>query len=257
VRNVATGWFAGGDALQASLQDVAKMLGDRVLLDHAVTTAGLADGWVAAGAERFRAKALLIASGTRPEHLAAAPAGAFGGDVTYEIESDPDRFKGRPVLVIGGGDSATLDALALAPTASSVMLAHRGVDLTARHDLVARLRADKRVEDLPGWELDSLHGDDRLQEVTLVNVATGDRRTVPAGGVVVKISRAPDTGPFSGQLDLDHRGFVVTDRELRTSHNGVFAAGDVVSGAYWRVSSALGQGSLVSRSILDYLQSTT
>ncbi len=210
MRNVATGWYAGGDALQAELQEVAKMLGDRVLLDHPVSAAGLADGWVEAGAERFRAKAVLIASGTRPEHLAAAPAGAFGGDVTYEIETDPDRFAGRPVVVIGGGDSATLDALALAPTASSVMLAHRrsGPDRRGTTSSPAS-GPDKRIEDLPGWEVESLHGDDRLQEVTLVKLATGERRTVPAGGLVVKISRDPDTGPFRGQLDLDRRGFVV------------------------------------------------
>ena len=84
--------------------------------------------------------------------------------------------------------------------------------------------------------------------------ATGEQRKVAAGGLVIKISRDPATDAFRGQLDLDHRGFVVADRELRTSCPGVFAAGDVVSGAYWRVSSALGHGSLVSRTILRYLQ---
>jgi thioredoxin reductase (NADPH) len=77
---------------------------------------------------------------------------------------------------------------------------------------------------------------------------------VPAGGLVVKISRDPCTEIFRGQLDLDRCGFVRTDRELHTSCPGVFAAGDVVSGAYWRVAAAVGQGSLVSRTILRYLQ---
>ena len=257
VRNVATGWYAGGAALQEQLEGVAKLLGDRVRLEHPVSAAGLADGWVEAAGQRFRAKAVLIASGTAPERLPVAPDGAFGGDVTYQIESDPDRFNGRPVVVVGGGDSASLDALALAPAASSVILAHRSDRLTARHDIVARLRAEQKVEDLPGWEVESLRGDDRLEEVTLLHPATGERRTMKAGGLVVKISRDPYTQPFRGQLELDHRGFVVTDRELRTSAPGVFAAGDVVSGAYWRVSSALGQGSLVSRAILGFLQEGT
>ena len=125
IRNVATGSYAGGPALQAGLQAAAKPLGDRVRLGHAVSAAGLAEGWVEASGERFRGKALLIASGTGPGRLAAAVDGAFGGDVTYQIETDPDRFAGRPVVVVGGGDSATLDALALAATASSVILAHR------------------------------------------------------------------------------------------------------------------------------------
>lgn len=71
---------------------------------------------------------------------------------------------------------------------------------------------------------------------------------------MVKISRNPCTEVFRGQLDLDRRGFIVADGDLRTSCPGVFAAGDVVSGAYWRVSNALGHGSLVSRTILRYLQ---
>jgi thioredoxin reductase (NADPH) len=255
VRNVATGWYDGGPALQVGLQAVAEQLGDRVLLEHRMTTAGLAEGWVEAGGTRFQGKAILIANGSAPQRLRVAEDGAFGGDITYQVERDPDRFTGQPVVVVGGGDSATLDALVLAPTASSVLLAHRSAHLTARHDIVARLRAEKRIEDLPGWEVESVRGGDRLEAVVLKQDATGDRRTVPAGGLVVKISRDPSTEAVRGQVDLDRRGFVLTDRDLRTSTAGVFAAGDVVSGAYWRVSNALGHGSLVSRTILRHVES--
>ena len=79
-------------------------------------------------------------------------------------------------------------------------------------------------------------------------------RTVAAGGVVVKISRLPGTEAYAGQLDLDRRGFVITDSDLRTSREGVFAAGDVVEGAYWRVAYALGQGMLAARSMQQYLE---
>ncbi len=254
VRNVATGWYADGRALRTALQTAAEGLGDVVRLDHPVSSADLAGGWLEAGGQRVGGKTVLIASGTTPEHLSIAADGAFGGDVTYHVESDPDRFRGRPVVVVGGGDSATLDALYMAPLASSVILVHRSESLTARHDIVARLRAERRIEDLPGWQVDSLQGGNRLEEVVLVHPATGDRRTVPAGGLVVKISRDPCTQPFRDQVDVDRRGFILADPELRTSLPGVFAAGDVVSGAYWRVSSALGHGSLVSRTILHYLQ---
>ena len=254
VRNVASGPFADGSQLATSLQRAAELLGDRVLLSHRVSSAGLAEGWIEAEGTRFRSKAVLIASGTVPQRLVAAADGAHGGDVTYHVELDPERFRGRPVVVVGGGDSATLDALALAPIASSVMLVHRSERLTARHDIVAELRNEPRIVDLPGWEVESVNGDERLEEVALVHSATGEHRTVPAGGLVVKISRDPNTGVFRGQIDLDRRGFVVVDGELATSCPGVFAAGDVVSGAYWRVANAMGHGSMVSRSLLRYLQ---
>ncbi len=254
IRNVATGRYDNVPALQAGLRVVAQPLGDRIRCGQQVTAAGLADGWVEADGDRFRARAVLIASGTVPEHLPAAVDGAFGGDVTYQIETDPDRFRGRPVVVVGGGDSATLDALALAAQGSDVFLAHRSPLLTARPDIVAQVRAEPRIEDLPGWEVSTVLGQDHLTQVVLINRADGAERSVPAGGLVVKISRAPVTDAFTGQVDLDRRGFVITDRDLRTSRPGVFAAGDVVSGAYWRVANALGQGSLVARTILRYLQ---
>jgi thioredoxin reductase (NADPH) len=254
VRNVASGWYAGGRDLQAGLQAAAEVLGDVVLLEHSVTRADLATGSLATAGESVRGKAVLIASGSTPAQLSVAADGDFGGDVTYHVENDPDRFAGRPVVVVGGGDSATLDALFLASLGSPVILAHRSEALTARNDIVGRLRAEKRIEDLPGWEVESLVGADRLEQVVLLHPATRERRTVRAAGVVVKISRDPCTQPFRDQVDVDRRGFIVADSELRTSRVGVFAAGDVVSGAYWRVSSALGQGSLVSRTILRYLQ---
>jgi thioredoxin reductase (NADPH) len=254
VRNVATGSYADGRALQAAIQTAAALLGDRVLLQHPVDAVGLDEGWIERGGERLHGRAFLIATGTTRQYLPAAVDGSFGGDVTYQVEDDPDRFTGRPVVVVGGGDSATLDALFLAQTASSVMLAHRSADLTARHDIVTELRADRRIEDMPGWEVESVGGGDHLETVNLVHQTTGERRTVAAGGLVVKISRVPATAAYRGQLNLDRRGFIVADGELRTSRPGVFAAGDVVSGAYWRVSNALGHGSLVSRTILRYLQ---
>jgi thioredoxin reductase (NADPH) len=233
VRNVATGWYADGPALQAGLQSAAETLGSRVLLGHPVSTAGIADGWVEASGRRFRGRAILIASGSAPQRLPAAPDGAFGGDVTYELGEPPERFAGRPVAVVGGGDSATLDALALAETASSVLLVHRSESLTARHNIVAQVRAEPRIVDLPGWEVASARGGKGLEELELVRPATGDRQTVVAGGLVVKVSRV-----------------------AATSRPGVFATGDVVAGAYWRVAYALGQGILAARSILRHLEAS-
>ena len=254
VRNVAAGRFKDGPALQTELQRATAILGDRVLTGHEVTEAQLGAGWVKAGAARFHAKALVIATGSVPQVLSAAPVGAFGGDVTYHVESRPDHFSGRDVVVVGGGDSATLDALELAATASSVSLVHRAEELTARPDIVERVRQDRRIEDLPGWEVESIHGTDHLQEVVLVHSSTNERRKVAAGGLIVKISRVPSTAVFRGQLELDRRDAIVVDGSLRTSQPGVFAAGDVVAGSYWRVATAFGQGVLAARSILRHLE---
>ena len=86
-----------------------------------------------------------------------------------------------------------------------------------------------------------------------MRLATGERRSVKAGGLVVKVGKAPRTDLFRDQLEIDRSGAVVVDETLATSRLGVFAAGDVVAGAYWRIATAIGQGSLAARSVLRHL----
>ena len=254
VRNVAAGRFADGQALQRALLESGEMLGDRVRLSHPVTKADLEARAIEVDGGRVSGRALVVATGTRKQYLDAAPDGAFGGDITYQLEPQLLSFAGRDAAVIGGGDSATLDALELARRGSSVKLIHRSPELTARQDILRQLHDQPRIEDLPGWELEAAHGPKRLESIVLVRPSTGERRQLAVQGLVVKIARAPNTQLLEGQLDLDRSGAVVVDRELRASRPGIFAVGDVVAGAYPRVAAALGQGSLAARSVLHYLE---
>jgi thioredoxin reductase (NADPH) len=254
VRNVATGPPRTGSSLRDSLEDSAVILGDRLRLSHPVTGANLGERWIEVDRTRIRARALVIATGSSHQQFPAAPDGAFGGDVTYLLEARPEQFAGRDVVVIGGGDSGTLDALELARAGSTVTLVHRSEALTARDDIVEQVRREPRIAELAGWELASLEGGDRLEAVSLVRPADGQRRRVEAGGLVVKIARLPRTDLCRGQLELDRAGAIVVDARLQTSCAGVFAAGDVVSGAYARIAAAMGQGSVAARSVLRYLQ---
>ncbi|HEV8207992.1 MAG TPA: NAD(P)/FAD-dependent oxidoreductase [Acidimicrobiia bacterium] len=255
VRNVAAGRFADGRALQQALLESAEILGDRVRLSHHVTKADLEGRAIEVDGGRLSGRALVVATGTRRQFLEAAPDGAFGGDITYQLEPVLDSFAGRDVVaVIGGGDSGTLDALELARRGSSVKLIHRSPELNARQDILRQLRDQPRIEDLPGWQLEAAQGAERLESIVLVRPSTGERQEVSVHGLVVKIARAPNTQLFEGQLELDRSGAVVVDRDLRTSQAGVFAVGDVVAGAYARVAAALGQGSQAARSVLHYLQ---
>jgi thioredoxin reductase (NADPH) len=254
VRNVAAGRFADGEALQRALLESAEILGDRVRLSHPVTTADVDARAVEVDGGRLSGRALVVATGTRKQNLEAAPDGAFGGDVTYQLEPQLPSFGGRDVAVIGGGDSATLDALELARQGSSVKLIHRSPNLTARQDILRQLHDQPGIEDLPGWELEAAQGAERLESIVLVRPSNGERQEVAVQGLVVKIARAPNTKLFDGQLELDRSGAVVVDRELRASRAGIFAVGDVVAGAYPRVAAALGQGSLAARSVLHYLE---
>jgi thioredoxin reductase (NADPH) len=254
IRNVAAGRFPDGVSFRNALEQSAAILGSRLVTGQPVTALDLSAHRFEAEGRVVRADAIVMATGTSRQELAAAPDGAYGGDVTYQITADVAvGFAGRDVVVIGGGDSATLDALELARRGSTVTLVHRSPALTARDDIVEKVRAEPGIRDLPGWQLDALDGDDQLREVTLRR-DDGETCRLAAGGLVVKIARVPRTQLLHGQLAVDHTGAVLVDRELRTSRDGVFAAGDVVSDAYQRVAAALGQGSLAARSVLRFLQ---
>ena len=253
VRNVAAGVYDDEHPLPLALERSAAILGDRARRSWPVDQIDLGERWVLSAGRRLAADAIVIATGVGVRRLPAAADGDFGGDVTYELGSDLDRFAGRPVVVIGGGDNATLDALALARSESPVTLVHRAERLASRPDIAGELRDDPRITELGGWELDDVHGNDRLEEVVLVHLATGERRSVKAGGLVVRVGKAPQTELFRDQLDIDRSGAIVVDETLATSRLGVFAAGDVVAGSYWRIATAIGQGSLAARSVLRHL----
>jgi len=254
VRNVAVGRFDDGVELQRALLESAEILGDRVRLTQPVTKVDLEARAIEVDGVRLSGRALVVATGTHKQYLEAAPDGAFGGDITYQLEPVLPHFAGRDVAVIGGGDSGTLDALELARRGSTVKLIHRSPRLSARRDIRRQLRDQPRIEELPGWELEAADGAERLEKIVLVRPSSGERQEIAVQGLVVKIARAPNTQLLDRQLDLDRSGAVVVDRDLRTSRAGVFAVGDVVSGAYARVAAALGQGSLAARSVLHYLE---
>jgi thioredoxin reductase (NADPH) len=253
VRNVVAGVFDDEHPLPQALQRSVAILGDRVRRSWPVDRVGLGERWVESAGRRLVADAIVIATGVGVRRLPAAADGAFGGDVTYELGPDLARFARRPVVVIGGGDNAALDALALAECESPVTLVHRAERLASRPDLANLLRDSPLITQLGGWELDGVGGDERLEEVVLMRHATGERRSVKAGGLVVRIGKAPRTELLRDQLDTDRSGAVVVDEALATSRPGVFAAGDVVAGAYWRIATAMGQGSLAARSVLRHL----
>jgi thioredoxin reductase (NADPH) len=254
VRNVATA-LAGNDALVDALARHASILGDRLKFDQTVTRIDLAAGLVDASGHRYRTRSVLVATGSHRRELENAPDGSFGGAVTYLVEPHLARFAGLPMAVFGGGDSAVLDALALAATGSPVTLVHRSPHLTARRDLVESVRAEGRITEMAAWKLDMLVGSDRLQGVDVSDYNTGEHQRLDVRGVVLKLGREQRVNLVRDQLNLGVRGGIAVDAELRTSDPRTFAAGDVVEGAYERIATAVGQGSLAARSIVTFLES--
>jgi thioredoxin reductase (NADPH) len=233
----------------------------------------LADG------SEIPARTVIIATGARYQRLAVDDLERFEGAGVYYAATDLEAriCTGQPVLVVGGGNSAGQAALYLAQQGSGVSLVIRSDDLTHSMStyLIERIDADPRIELLTSTEVRALTGDGHLEHVSLEHTPTGERRTVRCAGLFCFIGAEPATAWLGDAVELDAKGFLLTDRSLpdaisraprfadrhplpfETSLPGVFAVGDVRSGSLKRVATAVGEGSSAVRSAHEYLQTIT
>jgi thioredoxin reductase (NADPH) len=216
-------------------------------------------------------RAVIVASGASYRRLDVEDLERFEGAGVYYAATDLEArvCDGRPVIVVGGGNSAGQAAIHLGEHNCSVTIAIRRDDLSQSMSqyLIERIEADPKINLLTGVEVQTLAGGAHLDEVTLRHTATGERQTIPCSGLFCFIGAQPATGWLCDGVLLDRDGFVLTDRQLsgpiaagtssplpfETSVPGVFAAGDVRYGSMKRVAAAVGEGSSAVRSVHERL----
>jgi thioredoxin reductase (NADPH) len=216
-------------------------------------------------------RAIIVASGARYRRLEVEDLSRFEGAGVYYAATDLEArvCDGRPVVVIGGGNSAGQAALYLGQHNCSVTIAIRREDLSQSMSqyLIERIEADPKIEILTGVEVDALDGQGHLERVTLRHTATGRPQAISCSGLFCFIGARPATAWLGGGVQLDEDGFILTDRQLsgspidgpsgalpfESSTPGVFAAGDVRHGSMKRVAAAVGEGSSAVRSVHERL----
>ena len=185
------------------------------------------------------------------------------------------RYRAKDICVVGGANSAGQGALFLSRYARRVTMLVRAPDLqpTMSSYLVDRIRSAPNIEVLVGVEVEAVHGEGALESVDLKVADSGARRTIPTAAMFVFIGVRPHAEVFAGVVELDEAGFVLTGSDLPQEHGrprgwplerspfmfetsipGVFAAGDVRSGANRRVAAAVGEGSAAIFSVHRYLR---
>ena len=198
-----------------------------------------------ASGKQLAAKKIIITAGASPRKLGVEGEDKFTGKgVSYCATCDGAFFRGKTVAVVGGGNTAVEDALYLEKLASKVYLIHRRDELRADKILANRLAAST-VQTIWDTTVQSVDGEDKVTQLTLKNVKNDVLTTLSVDGVFVAIGQTPNTSTFNG-LNLDDGGYIITDENMRTNLDGIFAAGDVRSKSLRQIVTACADGAVAA-----------
>ncbi|MBP3293183.1 MAG: thioredoxin-disulfide reductase [Clostridia bacterium] len=175
------------------------------------------------------ARAVVLATGASPRKLGIPGELEYEGrGVSYCATCDGMFFKGKTVVVAGGGDTAFEDALYLSNICEKVYLVHRRDAFRAAAHSVKRAEAKENIEFVKNALVSEIRGEGgRVSALVYTDKLSGEARELPCSAVFAAFGRTPDTALFAGQVELDPSGYIVADETCRTSVEGVFAAGDV------------------------------
>lgn len=208
------------------------------------------------GGDVLSARAVIITTGSSYRKLGVPGEEQYSGrGVSYCATCDGFFFRDKPIVVVGGGDSAFEEAQFLSRFGSSVTLVHRRDTFRASKIMVDRAKENEKIHIITNAVVESVNGDDTgATSVTLRDVVSHETSELKASGIFVAIGHTPSTSFLGDAVAFDDDGYIVVDgASTRTSVNGVFAAGDVVDRTYRQAISAAGMGCRAALDAQSYL----
>lgn len=209
--------------------------------------------------ETFHAKAVIVATGGSPNKLGIPGEREFAAKgVSYCAICDGPlpMFRNRPIMVIGGGDSALQEGLFLTKYASKVSIVHRRDSLRAQKILQERAAANPKIEIILNTVAERIHGHEFAEAVTLKHVKDGTMRELPVTGVFIFVGFTPNNAFLDASLNVrqDAKGYLMTDEFMETSAPGLFAIGDIRHQLCKQITNAVGDGTTASVAAERYIE---
>lgn len=203
---------------------------------------------------KLKANAVIIATGAKWNSLGVPGEKELSGrGISYCATCDGPLFRGKDVVVVGGGDTALEDAIFLTKFVNRVTIVHRRDKLRATKILQERAFANKKIEMCLGVTCTGISGTTRVEGIEVKNVKTGEEKALKADGVFVLIGLSPNSDIVKGFVDLCPKGYVLTDEEMKTSVDGIFACGDIRMKSLRQVVTATGDGAIAATSAEHYI----
>lgn len=209
---------------------------------------------VKVGDKSYYSKAIIISTGASSKWMEIPSEKKFiGKGVSSCATCDAFFFKNKDVIVVGGGDSAMEEASFLTKFANSVTIVHRRGEFRASKIMQDRVMSNPKIKIVWNSAVDEVLGSEKVNGVKLKDVNTGKITEMKIDGIFVAIGHTPNTAFLGGQLELDQKGYIVTQDEVKTKIEGVFAAGDVVDHLYRQAVTAAGSGAKAAIEARSYL----
>jgi thioredoxin reductase (NADPH) len=203
----------------------------------------------------YTAEALILATGASSVHLnVPGESELTGRGVSYCATCDGWFFKGKEVVVVGGGDSALEEALFLTRFATKVSIVHRRDEFRGGALLQKRVFENEKITVIFDTVVEKVLGQEKVEGVLLKNVKNGEVREYSTDGVFVFIGHSPNTALYKGQLTMNDKGFLVVNDKMQTSIPGVFAAGEIADMDFKQVITSAGMGAAAAIQVTRYLE---
>jgi thioredoxin reductase (NADPH) len=234
-----------GPELVEKMQRQAERFGARIEYDE-VTEVDFSKGspfYVKTHGKEYEAEAVIVTAGASPRRLGVpGEEEMIGRGVSFCATCDGFFFRGKDVVVVGGGDSALEEGIFLTKFADRVRIIHRRDELRAGPHLQKRAFANEKIDFVWDTVVNEINGNGLVDSVLTENIKTGEKKTLETQGVFIYIGHYPNSKFLEGQLVMDEHGYVITDERMRTSVEGVFAAGEIQDPVFRQIATSVGQG---------------
>lgn len=244
-----------GPELSQRMVRQAERFGARIVMEEVLGLRQSPGGFVVEGyGKNYYAKAVIIATGANPRRLGVPGEDAFyGRGVSTCATCDGFFYRGKQVVVVGGGDAAVEEGIFLTKFAETVTVIHRRSELRANKEAQRRAFANPKMRWVWDSVVEEVLGQEQVTGVRVRHVQSGEASVIAADGVFIYVGHVPNTDYLRGVVALNERGYVQVQGEVHTSTEGIFAAGDVADEVYRQLSTSVGAGTRAAMAAERYL----